>query len=393
MSLHESHRSSCTLANFLSKHIGTLDGQLDADPFMEILVSRQGASGTMKEGVVEEQPLTGIREASFDLISKSYIMNSTPENGIFSSPFNADGLQSLTCSRSKAVKHVHPLTMFQLIDSCVPSGGFAHSNTLEAAYQLHLLDTSKASWTDSLYSHIWDVLLNTATSTVPFLLASCHLFRARYHSGSDNLAESLNASPLPKDNAIIEQWVELDNLLRSTTTSHVANRSSTTQGSGMLRAFSIAFPRISPVVKALKRTTLKVHSSLADCTGHNATCFGAVCGLLGIDEETCCTMFLYTTARDMVNAAVRMNLIGPLEGGRLTHDLCLAVEKLVTEELLNRFEREETKESNCDSETEENSQHNGGPEVLDVAFAHQVCPLIEILANAHDRLYTRLFNS
>jgi urease accessory protein UreF len=73
-----------------------------------------------------------------------------------------------------------------------------------------------------------------------------------------------------------------------------------------------------------------------------------------------------------------MNLIGPIEGGRLTHDLCLAVEKLVAENLANRFE--------------ENNTGSGNGE-LDVEFAHQVCPLIEILSNAHDRLYTRLFNS
>lgn len=364
------------IANFLSKHIGTLDGQLGDDPFLEILASKQGASDTMKKEHIDETPK--MKSASFDLLSKSYSMNSTSKEGACSSPFNSIGSQSLRNRGSNAANNVNPLTLYQLIDSCVPSGGFAHSNTLEAAHQLHLLDSSNASWTDSLYSHIWDVLLNTATSTVPFLVASCHLFRTRYHRIASTATESKSKMFLPQDDDIIEQWKKLDNLLRNSTTSHVANRSSTSQGFGMLRAFSIAFPHISLVVKALKRTTLKVHSSLSDCTGHNATCFGAVCGLLGTDEETCCSMFLYTTTRDMVNAAVRMNLIGPIEGGRLTHDLCLAVEKLVAENLANRFE--------------ENNTGSGKGE-LDVEFAHQVCPLIEILSNAHDRLYTRLFNS
>jgi len=360
----------------LSKHIGTLNGQLDDDPFLEILASKQGASDTTKKGHTEGTP----KMISFDLLSKSYSMNSAPEEGTCSSPFNVNGSQSLTNRGSTAANNVNPLTLYQLIDSCVPSGGFAHSNTLEAAHQLHLLDSSKASWTDSLYSHIWDVLLNTTTSTVPFLIASCHLFRTRYHCITNTATDRTIDTFLPQDNVVIEQWEKIDILLRNATTSHVANRSSTSQGFGMLRAFSVAFPHISPVVKALKRTTLKVHSSLSDCTGHNATCFGAVCGLLGIDEETCCSMFLYTTARDMVNAAVRMNLIGPIEGGRLTHDLCLAVEKLVTGQLANRFE-------------ENHAFDSGKPGVLDVEFAHQVCPLIEILSNAHDRLYTRLFNS
>jgi len=212
------------------------------------------------------------------------------------------------------------------------------------------------------------VNLNTMTSTLPFLISSCKLFRTQYYteSATPSMEESLALST-----ETIDKWEELDVALRATITSHVASRASSTQGSGMLRAFATSFPHIAPVVKAIKKRVLRVDPSLSDCTGHAATCFGAVCGMLNIDEETCSSMFMYTTTRDMVNAAVRMNLIGPLEGGRLTNELCIAIGELVHRQLVS-------KSSAAD---------------MNIAFAHQVCPLVEILSNAHDRLYTRLFNS
>lgn len=356
------------IANFLSEHIGTLDGHLDADPFLEILASKQGAKDTIKEENHNSENRSALHNDKFplDLMSRSYTMNIDKQNELKQTGFK---------DRNSSSSQLNPLTLFQLIDSCVPSGGFAHSNTLETAHQLHLVNNA------TLFNHIWDVILNTATTNIPFLLASCNLFRKHYHN-SNNFENDNNDEPLQVDKDLIQQWEQLDRLLKSTTISHVAARASTTQGSGMLRAFSTAFPHISLVVKALKKSVFKVHPSLAESVGHASTCFGAVCGLLNIDDETCSNMFLYTTARDMVNAAVRMNLIGPLEGGKLTNEVCNAINTLVQKEIVSRF-----------SSVENTNECKYNASVLDVQYAHQVCPLVEILSNAHDRLYTRLFNS
>ncbi len=52
-----------------------------------------------------------------------------------------------------------------------------------------------------------------------------------------------------------------------------------------------------------------------------------------------CASIVYTRtcARDVVNAAVRMNLIEPLEGGRLMNELCTSIEELVQLQLVPRL--------------------------------------------------------
>jgi urease accessory protein len=336
-------------ATFLSRNIGDME-ELESDPFMEILISKQGNHFHCTKDDISKTADAGAtnndHSSKFDLLRKSFknpikIPDRFPLNGI-------------------EPTRVNPIILFQMVDSCVPSGGFAHSNTLETAHQLHLiLRDNLSSWTRALREHIWDVIIQTCTSTIPFLVGSCTLF----HSVTIDNAHLLKE--------LLHKWELLDYGLRCNMSSHVASRASSTQGSGILRAFSSAFPHIAPAIKLLKKRILLLDQELSDFSGHAATCFGAVCGMLNIDNETCSSMFLYTTARDMVNAAVRMNLIGPLEGMQVTNELCTSIMELVKTQLIPSL--------------------NDGS--LDTLSSHQVCPLVEVLANAHDRLYTRLFNS
>lgn len=216
-----------------------------------------------------------------------------------------------------SIGRTSPLILYQLVDSCVPSGGFAHSNTLEAAHQLHILKCTGSSWKVSLREHCFDVLVQTFTATVPFLIATCDLFRSHYHAQnvkqqqeekegsyrqSATTAITAGVQLCPQhDETILNKFEDLDKELCATMNSHVACRASTTQGSGMLRAFSAAFPDIAPVIKLLRRRLIQMTPCLSmsqiSCYGHAATCFGSVCGLLDINNEACTSMFLYTTAR------------------------------------------------------------------------------------------------
>jgi len=212
-------------------------------------------------------------------------------------------------------------------------------------------------------------MLQTCTSLLPFLLSSCKIFY-NYRSIDD-------CDPL------VAKWEALDAMLSATMTSHVSRRASVAQGSGMIRAFMKIFPQIIFPLKRIKKSILqasiveKCDLNLFGVCGHAATCFGAVCGLLGIDLRISCSMFLYTSTRDMVNAAVRMNLAGPLEAGGMINKICSHLEKildLVIMKHLNNANRKKEKK-------------------MDIEAIHQISPLIEVLSNAHDRLYTRLFNS
>ncbi len=234
----------------------------------------------------------------------------------------------------------HLLTLFQLIDSCAPTGGFAHSNTLETAFQLGWISTST-----ELQHYIWNVLLQTVTSQLPFVHTICQFISA---SSKDDL---------------VEKFCKVDAYLTTTMTSHVARRASMVQGSGMFRVFSTTFPeQLKPTISILKKRILSSNNPMV--CGHAATCWGCICGLLRISPETCMYMYLYTATRDMINAAIRMNIIGPMEGSYLTNQLCQKLPTLL--------------------------QH---PLNTSLDSVHQVAPLIDILSNAHDRLYTRLFNS
>ena len=166
--------------------------------------------------------------------------------------------------------------------------------------------------------------------------------------------------------------------MSATLTSHVSRRASSAQGSGMLRAYIQIFPHIAQPLKQIKKrilqnTSINNNRNTLGVCGHAATCFGAVCGLLGVDLKTSSSMFLYSTTRDMINAAVRMNLVGPLQAGGIVNRICSHLDQFLDQAIVDH---------RLDGET-----------VLHPLSSHQISPLVEILANAHDRLYTRLFNS
>jgi urease accessory protein UreF len=236
--------------------------------------------------------------------------------------------------------------LYQLVDASTPTGGFAHSNTLEVAMQIQLVQSGQ-----DLFHYTWEFLLQTTTTLVPFLIRACSIFR----SGSSNSCR-------------VEEWDQLDQTLAITVTSQVTNRASCFQGSALLRAYGQTFPEIGSVLKVLRKRIQVAHNP--NQRGHAVTCFGAICGLIHVDERLCVSMFVYTTVRDMINAAIRLNLVGPLQGGHLIHQLCTKFDDLV----LNQLDVSAMPVNPSDQ-------------------VFQTAPLIEILANAHDRLYTRLFNS
>ena len=173
-------------------------------------------------------------------------------------------------------------TLWQLIDSAFPTGGFAHSNGLEAAWQ-------QGAFTDE-------------RSLTLFLRASLH----QAASGGLPFVRAAWGNPT--------NFLQFDTLCEATLINHVANRASRAQGRALLRAAGATFG--DPVLLEHERAGRNSKAPL-----HFAPTFGIVAAALKIDLPTTETAFLFVLLRGSIAAAVRLGIIGPMEAQRLQHDL------------------------------------------------------------------------
>jgi urease accessory protein len=204
--------------------------------------------------------------------------------------------------------------LLQLADSAFPTGGFAHSCGLEAAAQ--------AGELTDLRRFARDAVWQAGYSALP-------LARAAF----------LDVAALPALDARADAFLA----------NHVANRASRAQG------------------RALWSTCTKVFDVRIPAAGlalHVAPLWGAVFSALKLQLEDAQRLYLWTTARAVLSAAVRLGLAGTLEAQSL-----LAGLDPVLDEVL----------ASCAAL---------GPEAL-----AQPSPLTDLLQATHDRLYSRLFQS
>jgi urease accessory protein len=220
---------------------------------------------------------------------------------------------------SKPNQNTSDWLLWQLTDSAFPTGGFAHSLGLEAAWQ-----HGEARNRTELVSFIEAGLQQLGHATLPFVMA---------------------AFDAP------EKLGEFDRLCDAFTTNHVANRASRAQG----RAFLTAVERIFS-----QERDVPVSPAFA----HFAPIFGACLRGLEISRETTARMFFFNQLRSVLAAAVRLNIIGPMEAQMLQHKLAPKAETILKA---------------CASLT-----------IDDIA---QTSPLLELWQGAQDRLYSRLFQS
>jgi urease accessory protein len=175
--------------------------------------------------------------------------------------------------------------IWQLIDSAFPTGGFAHSSGLEAAWQ-HGEVRGRAE----LLSFVEANLDQLGHASLPFVLA---------------------AFDAP------EKLGEIDSLCDAFTSNHVANRASRAQG----RAFLTAVERIFD-------SKFKIQNSKLSCA-HYAPVFGACLRRLEISRDTAGRIFFFNHLRSTLAAAVRLNITGPMEAQMLQHRLATKAEAVL----------------------------------------------------------------
>ena len=215
------------------------------------------------------------------------------------------------------------LLIWQLADSAFPTGAFAHSWGLEAAWQSGEVPDLRA-----LRQFVLDALEQGGRSVLP-LLNAAHGDRARFR--------------------------ELDEIADLFLTNPVANRASRAQG----RAFSTTCSRVwpSPAVSA-------VDLLVRQGAGHAGPATGAMLAALEVPAESARLLCLYGTVRGVLAAAVRLGIAGSYDAQRLQHDMTAA--------MLAVADRSRA---------------------LDERDLAQTAPLVDLLQAAHDRLYSRLFQS
>ena len=239
-------------------------------------------------------------------------------------------------------KQPSDLLIWQLADSAFPTGGFAHSAGLEAAWQ----HGEVRNRTD-LICFIEASLRQIARAALPFV--------GEAHDESERLAE-------------------FDQLCDAFTTNHVANRASRTQG----RALLSAVERVFKVGQASRLPGERVSASalipaaaLPEAGGtpallyaHLAPVFGSVMRRLEVPRDTALRLFVFNHLRGLVAAAVRLNIVGPMEGQAIQHQLSAQVEAV--------------------------ARHGAVLTLDDIA---QTAPLLDLWQGAQDRLYSRLFQT
>lgn len=168
------------------------------------------------------------------------------------------------------------------MDSAFPTGGFAHSAGLEAAWQ-HGEVRGRAE----LLSFAETSLEQLGHGYLPFVMAAF------------DAPEKLTA---------------FDKLCDAFTTNHVANRASRAQGRALLTAVERIFE--------CEVRSVKCEASHA----HFAPVFGACLRQLEIARETTARMFFFNHLRGVLAAAVRLNITGPMEAQVLQHKLSARAE-------------------------------------------------------------------
>ncbi len=171
---------------------------------------------------------------------------------------------------------------FMLADSALPTGSFAHSAGLEVAAQMGLIRN-----VDQLEKFIKAATRSTLQVTAPFLVAG-HALASNFDSQSD----------------AIEAWKRLHRQAQAVLASNTpACAASLDQGKSLAR---VAHQWLGNKAE---------NGPLLECFDHGnhiGPVLGAVASRLGLTTDQVGRLFGYCVARDMVSAAVRLSLVGPL---------------------------------------------------------------------------------
>ena len=152
-----------------------------------------------------------------------------------------------------------------------------------------------------------------------------------------------------------ERLEELDELNHAFLTNGVANRASRVQGRTLAATAARVWP--SPAMNDLQG---RVQGGRA----HVAPLSGVVFRTIALPQETACRVVLFGAARGVLSAAVRLGIVGSYGAQQMQHAAGTQLDA-----------------------TLERCRGLAAEEIC------QTAPIVDVLQGAHDRLYSRLFQS
>ena len=249
----------------------------------------------------------------------------------------------------------------QFIDSAFPTGALSHSGGIESALQVGLVRDGSG-----LRSVLEAALDQASHSMLPFVDAGYAAMKLSTVGSVDDACETA-----PFADAFSASDAACDLVINNS----IANQASRSQGRATLASavrifvasdgasehgstdFSESFPARRPlaVIAQLAR------GGRTAC--HLAPIFGAVVQTLGAGREEARRLFLFVSLRAWISAAVRLGVVGPLEGQSIQASLSGLVQSLAA------------------------------ADPVDPGDAAQTSPILDLLQGVQDRLYSRLFQS